>query len=296
MTKMTKQRARLMWECVERYHQLCYWAPEVRESGSAAGLRGFWMNYFATRVAPLGPVPASVVESLFFYYAPARVRRAIPDAWTYSSPAAVLAARYEGMDAALRRELGELTDSEAVGRCAEIVRSACDAADPVGRVLFAGWSSLDWPDEPHLALWHGCTLLREYRSGCHLIALAAAGLDGCESVVSQVAVDEAPHEWIQEEAGWSEDEAADAVERLRSRGWVDADGLATAAGIAGRAEIEAVTDRLDGAHWAAIGDDTDQLLAEMAPINTLLPKDDQLDWRELYPPKAQPDPGASRIG
>ena len=75
-----------MWECVERYHQLCYWAPEVRETGSAAGLRGFWMNYFATRVAPLGPVPASVVESLFFYYAPARVRRAIPDAWTYSSP------------------------------------------------------------------------------------------------------------------------------------------------------------------------------------------------------------------
>ena len=273
-----------MWECVERYHQLCYWAPEVREAGVAAGLQGFWMNYFATRSAPLGPVPASVVESLFFYYAPARVRRAIPDAWTYSSPAAVLAARYEGIDAALRRELGELADSEPVRRSAEIVRSACDAADPVGRTLFAGWSSVDWPDEPHLALWHGCTLLREYRSGCHLIALASAGLDGCESVVSQVAVDEAPREWIQHEAGWSDAEAADAYEHLRSRGWVDADGQATGAGFAGRAEIEAMTDRLDGLHWAAVGDDVaEALLADMAPLNAVLPKDDQIDWRELYP-------------
>ena len=242
MADTTKQRARQMWECVERYHQLCYWAPEVREAGTSAGLRGFWMNYFATRVAPLGPVPASVVESLFFYYAPARVRRAIPDAWTFSSPTQVLAARHEGMDAALRRELGELVGSDSIRRSVETVRAACEAADPVGRVLFAGWASLDWPDEPHLALWHGCTLLREYRSGCHLIALAAAGLNGCESVVSQVAVDEAPREWVQQEAGWTATEAADSYERLRGRGWVDADGQATDAGIAGRAEVEAVTD------------------------------------------------------
>ncbi|WP_419840292.1 SCO6745 family protein [Candidatus Poriferisodalis sp.] len=284
MADTTKQRARLMWECVERYHQLCYWAPEVRETGTSAGLRGFWMNYFATRSAPLGPVPARVVESLFFYYAPARVRRAIPDAWTYSTPEKVLAARYQGMDRALLRELGDFGGSDAIRRCAEVVRAACDAADPVGRTLFAGWASLDWPDEPHLALWHGCTLLREYRSGCHLIALAAVGLDGCESVVSQVAVDEAPREWIHEEAGWSETEAAAASERLRQRGWIDAEGRATNAGFAGRAEIEAMTDRLDGAHWAAIGDEAaDRLLVDMAPLNVVLPKDDQIDWRELYP-------------
>ena len=274
-----------MWECVERYHQLCYWAPEVRETGSAAGLRGFWMNYFATRAAPLGPAPASVVESLFFYYSPARIRRAIPDAWEYSSPASVLAARYQGMHAALKRELGELAESDEVRRCADIVRAAAEAADPVGRVLFAGWSSLDWPDEPCLELWHGCTLLREYRSGCHLVALAAAGLSGCESVVSQVAVDEAPHEWITEEAGWTDAEAAEAYHSLRARGWVDADGWGTQAGREGRAAVEATTDRLDGAHWAALGDQTaDTLLADMAPINALLPKDDQIDWRELYPP------------
>ena len=289
MAETTVRRARQMWECVERYHQLCYWAPEVREAGAAAGLKGFWMNYFATRAAPLGPVPASVVESLFFYYAPARVRRAIPDAWTFSTPAEVLAARYDGMEAALRRELGELAGSDSIRRSTETVRNACEAANPVGRVLFAGWASLDWPDEPHLALWHGCTLLREYRSGCHLIALAAAGLDGCESVVSQVAVDEAPREWIQEEAGWTEAEAAGAYERLWRRGWVDADGRAADAGFAGRAEVEKMTDRLDSLQWAAIGDEAaDALLADMAPLNTMLPKDDQIDWRELYPANDTP--------
>ena len=75
-----------MWEAVERYHQLCYWAPEVREEGAKAGLKGFWMNYFASRAAPLGPVSAATVQALFFYYSSDRVKRAIPDAWNYASP------------------------------------------------------------------------------------------------------------------------------------------------------------------------------------------------------------------
>ncbi|MEC8829024.1 MAG: hypothetical protein VX832_09460, partial [Actinomycetota bacterium] len=92
-----KSLSREMWESVERYHQLCYWAPEVREEATDAGLKGFFMNYFATRVAPLGSVSPELVESLFFYYAPQRIRRAIPDAWNYSTPKAILDARYRGM-------------------------------------------------------------------------------------------------------------------------------------------------------------------------------------------------------
>ena len=112
-----------MWEATERYHQLCYWAPEVREEGSRAGLKGFWMNYFATRVAPLGPVTPKVVESLFFYYAPQRIERAIPDAWSYATPEAILKARYQGMDQALKRELGPLIESEEILRAAQITRA-----------------------------------------------------------------------------------------------------------------------------------------------------------------------------
>ncbi|MEM7093321.1 MAG: hypothetical protein AAF567_09990 [Actinomycetota bacterium] len=276
---------RTMWEAVERYHQLCYWAPEVRETGTAAGLKGFWMNYFATRAAPLGVVPAEAVESLFFYYAPHRVHRAIPDAWTFADPAEILQARYRGMDQALRRELAEHVEAPEVRAALTIVRAAVDAAPAMGRTLGAAWRALPWPEPDHLALWHGCTVLRELRSGSHLIALAAANLDGCESVVSQVAADEAPIAWIEEEAGWSADEAAAARERLQRRGWLDDAGWATDAGRAGRQAIEAMTDELDRRHWESIGDDACRaLLDALGVLNEHLPKDDQLDWQDIYGP------------
>ncbi|MDP7067046.1 MAG: hypothetical protein QF637_05450, partial [Acidimicrobiales bacterium] len=202
--------ARQMWESVERYHQLCYWAPEVREEGTRAGLKGFWMNYFATRVAPLGAVSPETVESLFFYYSPSRIGRAIPDAWNYATPEEILAARYRGMDQAIQRELGSLVEGDEVIRAVQITRDVIGEIDGTGRTLYAGWNSLPWPEPPHLALWHACTVLREHRSGSHLIALASEGLDGPQSVITQVAVDEAPAEWIQHEAGWADEAVQEA--------------------------------------------------------------------------------------
>ena len=271
--------ARRMWEAVERLHGLCYSAPEPPETGTAAGLKGFWMNYFATRAAPMGAVSPAVVEATFFYYAPKRVQRAIPDAWSFSSPDAVLAARYDGMTAALESVLGSPDASEAT----DLVRAAVEGCDGIGKPLFAGWASLDWPTHPLAALWHGCTILREHRSGAHLIALASAGLDGCQSVVSQVAIDDGPRAWIRDEAGWSEGDETAALESLKERGWVDATGAATAAGRAGRAEIERLTDELDSPHWHAFGDARcDRLVELLEPLNAALPPDDQLDWREIY--------------
>lgn len=277
--------ARRMWEVTERYHQVCYVAPEVREAGTEAGLKGFWMNYFATRAAPLGPVPAPVVEAVFFYYSPRRVHRAIPDAWRFSTPERILEARYRAMDRALRRELEPtgLLDGPEIREAVDLHRRALEGADLLGKPLYAGWSSLPEPTEPHVALWHLATRQREYRSGCHLLALGAAGLDGCESVVSQVAVDQAPRVWITDEAAWTEDEAAAAVERLTARGWLRADGTATERGIEGRAAIEAVTDELDGRRWARLGPEGCQRLHElMTALVAPLPPDDQLDWREVY--------------
>lgn len=275
--------ARSLWEANERYHQLCYVAPEVRTAGTDAGLKGFWMNYFATRAAPMGPVGPEVVEAVFFYYGPSRVRRAIPDAWGFSTPERVLAARFEAMDQALRRELGPAIDSPAIAAAVEIHQRALEHANPLGKPLFAGWSGLEVPGPPHVALWHLTTLQREYRSGCHLIALGAAGLDGCESVVSHVAVDQAPQAWINDEAGWSDEDAAAAVERLQRKGWLDGNAKITEAGIAGRAEIERLTDELDGHRWVAIGEDQAETLRQaMIELTATFPADDQLDWREVY--------------
>ncbi len=275
--------ARQMWESVERYHQLCYWAPEVREEATDVGLKGFFMNYFATRVAPLGTISPEAVQSLVFYYAPQRIHRAIPDAWNYSTPEAILDARYRGMDRALQRELAGLIDGPEVSIAAEITRKAVEAIDGTGRTLFAGWNARRWPHIPHLALWHGCTVLREHRSGCHLMALALEGLDGCQSVVTQVAVDEAPAQWIHDEAGWTTEAVKQALFRLRTKGWLDDEDRATSKCYEGRQRVEQLTDRLDSEHWIEIGSERcDQLREALAILNNHLPKDDQLDWREIY--------------
>ena len=273
--------SRAMWESVERYHGLTYTAPEVRDEATKAGLKGFWMNYFATRIAPVGPVGPEIVESSFFYYAPKRVHRAIPDAWSFATPESILAARYRGMDSALRRHF-DVTAAQ-FGEAADLVREATTACQPIGRLLYAGWAALEWPEQPHLALWHGCTLLREYRSGNHLIALCSEGVDGIESVLTHVAVGEAPADWIRDEAGWS-DEAVDAAEaRLVERGWFDGSGQATEQCHAVRRRIESHTDALDWPVWSALGEARCSRLRElMAELAESLPPDDQLDWEEVY--------------
>jgi hypothetical protein len=49
--------ARRLWQRFEPYHAVGYFAPEAREVFQRTGWSGFCMGYFATRAAPLGPVP-----------------------------------------------------------------------------------------------------------------------------------------------------------------------------------------------------------------------------------------------
>ena len=65
------------------------------------------MGYFASRAAPMGPVPADVVIATFFNFHPDLVRAVIPEAWSLASIDAILAARLELVDTALRRILGD---------------------------------------------------------------------------------------------------------------------------------------------------------------------------------------------
>src|SRR5215472_14891410 len=95
--------ARRMWQALEPYHAMIYFAPEAREAFANAGLKGYWMGYFASRAAPLGPVPAEVVAATFYNSHPRMVARAIPDAWHFADPARILAARYAAADTALTR-------------------------------------------------------------------------------------------------------------------------------------------------------------------------------------------------
>ena len=90
---MSSAAARRLWWTLEPLHDVVYFAPGVREAGVGLGLRGFWMTYFAWRAAPLGPVPAAPVVAMFAGFHPGTVARALPEAWSRTTPQACLRAR-----------------------------------------------------------------------------------------------------------------------------------------------------------------------------------------------------------
>src|SRR5262245_25957470 len=123
--------ARKMWRTLEPYHGMVYFAPEATEAYEALGVLGF-DGYFASRAAPMGAVPAEVVIATFFNFNPEVVRRAIPAAWSTTTPAALLEARLAGADGMLRRALGEEVGSAGVARAAELARTAAEGCTVAG--------------------------------------------------------------------------------------------------------------------------------------------------------------------
>jgi Helix-turn-helix family len=125
--------SRRLWRALEPYHAVTYFVPETRQRTDALGLKGGWMSYFACRAAPLGTVRAEVVAALFYNFHPDMVRRAIPDAWSYASPEALLEARLAAADQGLRRLLGTDVEGGAVSEAAELAWTAAQATTTAGR-------------------------------------------------------------------------------------------------------------------------------------------------------------------
>jgi hypothetical protein len=247
--------ARKTWRTLEPYHGLVYFAPEPAARYAALGIEGR-DGYFASRAAAMGAVSAEVVIATFFNFDPRLVRHALPAAWERTTPAALLDARLAGIDAALRAAVGDdAVGSSAVTRAAALARGALAACEPEGRPLGAAHAALPVPDADHLALWHAITALREHRGDGHVACLVEAGIGACEALVLHAATGEVPRSALQSTRGWSDDAWDAAVERLRARGWVDGVGAFTDAGRAARDRVEARTDELAAAPWAAVGDD-----------------------------------------
>jgi hypothetical protein len=244
-----------MWHAIEPIHAIVYFTPLTRTEIEAVGLKGGWMGYFASRSAPMGPVPAEVVIATFFNFAPAMVRRSIPDAWTFADPQAVIAARSRAAVGGLDHVVGERMPERDMAEAADILRRAAEACTVEGRPLYAAHAALPWPDDPRTALWHGATVLREHRGDGHVATLVAAGLDGCEAHVTAAASGISIKEALLPFRGWTEDEWEAAADRLRTRGWLDTDGALTARGRAERDAIELRTDELAVGPWRAVGDE-----------------------------------------
>lgn len=265
--------ARKTWRTLEPIHGAIYFAAEAREEYAAAGLDDRMTGYFASRSAPMGPVPAEVVIATFFNFDPDLVRRCIDGVWDRVSPGEMLAARLRGADRMLRHHARDFVDASETAEAAELARTAALAASerPEGRPLFAGHASLPWPDEPHLVLWHAQSLLREYRGDGHIAALTVEGLDGCEALVTHAAAGDVSSDILRATRQRTGDDWLAAEERLRERGWLDPDLALTDLGRERRDWIEARTDELAAAPYDAIGVEGCERLRQICrPISTAM--------------------------
>jgi hypothetical protein len=240
---------RSLWRLFELYHALTYFAPESAEAYRVAGLRGFWMGYFAGRLAPFGPATPELAVAVLYNFHPAMVHRALPDAWGFAGPEEVLAARLAGMDAALRRLLGDMVEGPEVAEAAEIAEKAAAAADLAGRPLAAANATVQRPGPAHLRLWQAATFLREHRGDGHIAALMAAGLNGPEAHLTLVGTGRVSLASIKLARGWSDDAWASAESQLLERGILGEDGRLTEQGGALRAEVELATDAMAAQPW-----------------------------------------------
>jgi hypothetical protein len=262
--------ARRCHNVINPLHSALYFAPEYDTGLTRLGLERGSMAYFAGRAAPLGTVGAGTVTATFYNFNHELVARAIPRAWTIAAPAAVLDARLSAAGAVLTRLLGsDAIASKELAETAELALRAAEACHREARPLYAANAGLPVPEEPHLALWHAATLLREHRGDGHLAALAAAELSGLEALVTHTATGKAmTARAFQRTRGWSPDQWSAAQAGLRDRGLLDADGELTAAGTELRREIETVTDRLDLAPYEHLGAAGVKRLTELATTLT----------------------------
>src|SRR5690242_8258129 len=149
--------ARRMFELVEPIGVIPYSADEPNEAMFALGFTDFWDTYFAGRAAPLGLVPAEVVDALFYNFAPGEVDRHIPKVWATTTPEAAIAARRVGCVNALRRILGDQVDTPEFARATELLLRAAVSAPIEGRPMYAALRSIPVPEEVVACCFHAAS-------------------------------------------------------------------------------------------------------------------------------------------
>lgn len=270
---------RALWHQLETVNAVTYFSAECREAPARLGLKGFWMGYFAGRAAPMGPVASGVVEAAFFNFHPERVRRAIPAAWAIATPDELLAVRASATAAALRRLLPDGTAEQLADRVLPPALVAIDRGTAAGMPLFAANRDIAQPADPVAALWQAATTLREHRGDVHVALLTGAGMDGCEAHVLFAGCEGVSPDLYQQSRGWSIDDWRAAVDRLRARGLVAADGSATTGGREVRGELERRTDELAAQPYAHLGDEgVEQVIEYMRAATDRIAASDEIPY------------------
>src|ERR1700722_17823855 len=269
----TATTARRLFDLLEPVCLVTFFADECNQEMAALGHRTYWDGYFASRAAPLGRVPAQVVDAAFYSFADGEGARHIPSAWETIPPEASIAARERGSTASLRRILGdELADSPGLARAADLTTKAATSAPMEGRVMYAGMRTLPVPSDPVARLWHSATMLREHRCDGHVAALVSARIGGTEAhVLSALELGIHPPESFGRIHHLPKERLGGGVGGRRGRGLGDTDGLFNDAGRGTKRRVVALTDGLAvPPYYALPPSELDELIAELDPITATL--------------------------
>lgn len=255
-----RQLARAAYDALEPLHVVAYFNPSIREQLKDTGLSPM-ARYLGGRGAPLGECPGACVAATFFNFNPVAVRPAWEEAKSYG-----LDRLYElhlsGIEAALRDAFGPLGDDPALLELAQRFSQIGAGLEYAGRPLAAAWSTTAAPAEPHLRLWQSLSALREYRGDGHIAALVQGGLSGVEAIVFH----EAPHpdpelrrrtlgtDFSRKSRGWSTDDWDGALESLRRRDLLDAEGTISVTGAQLYTAVEEATDDAAAAVFVDVPD------------------------------------------
>jgi hypothetical protein len=247
-------------------HRVVYFVPEAGEEYAALGVLGAG-GYFGSRSAPMGAVPDEVIIATFYNFSPLAVTSAMAGVWETASPEALQAARFRVVGRALER-IGVALSPDQIAEARSLIDPVVADLSPGGAPLAAANASVALPDDPLVALWQQLTVVREWRGDVHIATLVSNQVGPSDCLVLQVGSGRFPLRLAQATRRWDEAQWAAAVARLGQRGWMDADGGVTPAGLDERQLLENETDRLCEPIWEPIGESGAARLSELiAPIH-----------------------------
>jgi hypothetical protein len=258
--------ARRMFELVEPIAVIPYAAREPNEAMFALGFTNYWDTYFAGRAAPLGLVPAEVVDAVFYNFAPGEVARHIPKVWDTTTPEAAIAARRMGCGKALRRILGDHVDSPAFARAAELLMRAATGAPYEGRPMYAALRAIPIPEEVVARMFHAASLLREHRGDGHIVALMSEGVGGLEAHVLYALDIGMPAEKFGRIHHLPQGQITAVIDGMRDRNLIGGEGWLTDTGRAVKQRVEGLTDDLAAKPYEILEpDELDELMTALGP-------------------------------
>lgn len=253
--------ARRLRDLVEPLAAGVYFAPEALERYEALGL-SYLPGYFCSRSGCMGKVAPPVVTAAFGVFNPRIVEPAVAEGWEKTDPEPLLDARLAGAVEQLQRLVGD-PDGD-VKQATEILRGLTERLSTSGRPLFAGLTSLSWPDDGGWGdLWRAADLVREHRGDAHTAAWVRH--------VKPVEITLLTEGWwgiplgsYVTTRGYGEDAIEEGKAALRERGLLDGDEL-TAGGVALREEIETETDEAERDVVERLGNAAEKLFALLEP-------------------------------